>query len=94
MQQTNLNNNTTEHRYELTNEGKIVGFAEYKLDDNAVVFTHTEIAPEHEGNGYGSQLAKQALEDVRKQGKLAVPRCEFIAAYIERHKEYADLVKQ
>lgn len=92
MNRTILNNNTKKHRYELIDDGKLVCFTEYDLTGNAVRFRHTEVVPGHEGKGYGSMLAKQALDDVRAQGKRVIPVCEFIAGYIRKHGEFADLV--
>lgn len=92
MSHATLKNNTDEHRYELVDEGQVVAFAEYKLTRDAVVLTHTEVAPGHEGKGYGSTLARQALDDVRAQRKKVVPVCEFIAGYVGKHREYDDLV--
>ena len=45
------------------------------------------------GRGIGSQLAKGALDQVRKRGMKVVPLCPFIKAYIEKHAEYQDLLK-
>jgi len=53
---------------------------------------HTEIDTSFSGHGVGSALARGALDDVRRQGKLVTARCPFIAAYIRGHREYADLV--
>lgn len=84
-----LRNNADDHRYELVDDGVVVGIAEYDLEGNAVVFCHTEIVSGHEGKGYGSALAKLALDDVRAAGRKIVAHCEFIAAYLDRHPEYA-----
>jgi predicted GNAT family acetyltransferase len=85
-------NNQDRHQFELRRGGAVAARAEYKQQPGAIVFTHTEVLPAFEGKGLASKLAKLALEDVRKRGLKAVPRCEFIASYIERHPEYADLV--
>ena len=57
------------------------------------VFTHTSVDPDYEGHGVGSALARAALDDVRAHGISIVARCPFIAGYIDRHPEYADLTK-
>jgi len=92
MNNTTLKDNTDAQRYELLADGKVVGFANYTTTGDTVTITHTEIGAEHEGKGYGSALAKQALDHLKTNRKNLVPACQFIAGYIEKHQEYADLV--
>jgi predicted GNAT family acetyltransferase len=40
----------------------------------------------------GSQLVRGALDDLRARGLRVVPLCPFVAAYLRRHPEDADLV--
>jgi len=89
MSGATLRNNSEQHRYELVDNGEVVGFAEYRIEDDTVVFTHTEVGAGHEGKGYGSKLAKLSLDDATGDGRKIVARCEFIAAYVSRHPEYA-----
>ena len=35
---------------------------------------------------------KSALDDVRARSRMIVPLCPFVASYIDRHGEYADLI--
>jgi predicted GNAT family acetyltransferase len=80
--------------YELRQDGRVVAFAKYHREGDALAFTHTEVEEALEGQGLGSRLAAFALDDVRRQGLKALPRCSFIAGYIARHeKEYGALVK-
>jgi predicted GNAT family acetyltransferase len=87
-----VGNNTAAHRYEIRADGEVAGVAAYGMSGNTVVFTHTEISDAFEGRGLGSHLAKAALDDVRQHHQRVRPLCPFIAAYIDRHVEYADLV--
>lgn len=82
----------TRSRYEVTVDGELAGFAEYRPIEGARVFTHTEVLDAYEGKGVGSALARGALDDVRFRGDRLVALCPFIAAFIERHAEYTDLV--
>jgi predicted GNAT family acetyltransferase len=79
-------------RYEARLGHRLVAYAEYRRALGRVIFIHTVVSPEFEGRGVGSRLAAGALDDVRARGLTVTPRCPFIAAYIERHPEYADLV--
>lgn len=92
MPETTFADNTSQSRFELTIDGEVAGFADYAIEGGAVRITHTEVAPEHEGGGVGSKLARAALDQVRERGQKVVPQCEFIASYIQRHQDYADLV--
>jgi uncharacterized protein len=80
------------HRYEATVDGTLAGFAQYREVDGARVFTHTEVFDAYEGKGVGGALARGALDDVRNRGGRLVAVCPFIAAYVDRHPAYADLV--
>jgi uncharacterized protein len=41
----------------------------------------------------GRVLIKDALDQLRLDGLKAIALCPFVKAYIEKHPEYADLVK-
>ena len=79
-------------RYVVEVDGVIAGFAQYRVEGERIVFTHTEIDDAHEGQGLGSKLAAGALDAVRGRNLAVVPRCEFIRGWIDRHPAYADLV--
>jgi predicted GNAT family acetyltransferase len=88
-----VTDNSTESRYELHVDGRLAGVAVYHLKDDSVIFTHTEIDSSVGGHGHGSTLVRAALDDVRSRGLTVVPLCPFVKAYIEKHQEYADLLK-
>ena len=71
----------------------LAGFAEYMLSNGLITFTHTEIDPAFEGKGLGSQLVRFALDDVRASGKKARAVCSYVASYVTKHPEYADVVE-
>lgn len=81
-----------EHRYEARDGETLAGLAAYRLSDNQIVLTHTEVEPDYEGKGVGSRLARAALDDARGRGLGVVPVCPFIKGWIDRHPDYADLV--
>lgn len=79
-------------RYELRVAGKVAGFVTYRAGPGKVTLVHTEIEPEHEGQGLGSRLARATLDDIRAKGLRVEPRCPFMSGYIRRHPEYGDLL--
>jgi hypothetical protein len=91
---TTVQENREQHRFEVHVDGTLAGFAAYRLADDTVTFTHTEIGDEYEGQGLGSQLASAALDAARDAGLAVVPVCEFIAGYVKGHPEYAELVPE
>lgn len=92
MDTITLSDNKAASRYELLRGGALAAQADYELQDGAVVLTHTEVQPAHEGQGLGSKLAKFALDDIRQRGLKVVPKCDFMVTWIERHPDYADLL--
>jgi predicted GNAT family acetyltransferase len=79
-------------RYELTAEGKRVGFVTYRMEPGVIALLHAEINPAHERKGWGSRLVAGALDDARARGLKVRPVCPFVAFYIERHPAYRDLL--
>jgi predicted GNAT family acetyltransferase len=87
-----VSDNVARSRYELHRGEKVVGFMAYRAEPGTLVLTHTEIDPALEGQGLGSQLVAEALEDIRSRGLAVVPLCPFVGWYLRRHPEYGDLV--
>ena len=79
-------------RYIAVVDGDEVGHIDYRLEDDVVVMTHTEVDPDRQEQGVGSELVRQALEDVRSNGKKVKPVCAFVRSFIDEHDEYRGLV--
>jgi predicted GNAT family acetyltransferase len=79
-------------RFEITVDGAVVGFAEYHRTPSAISFVHTEIDPDHAGEGLGSELIAAALDAARAEGKPVLPYCPFVRHFIGTHRDYVDLV--
>ena len=86
-------NNEAHQRFELTVEGHLAA-TYYKLSDGVITFVHTDVPAELGGKGVGSALVKGALDQVRAGGLKVIAQCPFVKAYIDKHTEYADLLKQ
>ncbi|MBE1877011.1 GNAT family N-acetyltransferase [Myceligenerans pegani] len=72
--------------------GAVAGFLEYRTEGDRIVMPSTVVNPQHRGYGVAARLARTALEDARAAGKKVEPICWYVAEYIEKHPEYADLV--
>ena len=90
---TEVVNNRTEHRYELAVDGHIAA-SYYELAGPVITFVHTEVPPELGGKGIGSRLIGGALDQARSEGLKVVAQCPFVKAYIDKHPDYADLLKR
>jgi uncharacterized protein len=82
------------NRFEAYADGELAGFTEYRSKPGLIAFIHTEVDPEFEGHGVGSELIREALDEVRDRGLDVLPFCPFVNAYIEKHPEYIDLVPE
>ncbi len=88
-----IRNNRERNRYELTVDGHIA-HADYKIEGTTITFTHTLVPPALEGKGIASRLIAHALADARDQDLSVIPKCPFVAAYIEKHPEWANLLAE
>lgn len=86
-----VRDNRAEQEFELEVEGHRA-VAAYQREGQVITFTHTVVPPEIEGRGVGSRLIRGALDAARDAGLIVVPQCRFVAAFIERHPEYRDLL--
>lgn len=81
-----------EARFEISVDGRLAGFAEYERRPGRMVLTHTEVDDAYTGRGLAGRLARHALDAARAEGVRVNPQCSYIADYIRKHPEYADLV--
>ena len=79
-------------RFELPVAGGGAAFASYELSPGTMTLTHVIVPAHAEGQGVGSKLTAYALEQARARGLKVIPACPFVAAYIDRHPEHADLL--
>ena len=86
-----VRDNPEKSRYELLEDGHLLGVADYRAMGETLAFPHTEIVPARRNQGLGEQLVREALDDVRRKGAKVVPYCWFVAEFIDSHHEYADL---
>ncbi|MBQ1073827.1 N-acetyltransferase [Micromonospora sp. C31] len=89
---TLVEDNPAKHRFEILVDDALAGFTAYLPRGEVLVFTHTEIDPRFQNMGVGAALVGGTLDELRERGTAVVPRCPFMAAFIDRHPEYADLV--
>ena len=74
--------------------GGDTALAAYRREGDTLVFVHTEVPEGHEGEGAGTRLIAEALDQVRERGQRIVPLCSFVRHYVDQHPEVQDLVAQ
>jgi predicted GNAT family acetyltransferase len=85
-----VRHNSAAGRYEAEVEGYLA-VAEYALESDRIVLTHTFVPPELRGRGVAEQLVRTALEEARRAGKKVVPQCSYVARFIRRNPEFQPL---
>jgi uncharacterized protein len=87
-----VSDNPMASRYEARVDGVLAGISEYELTPDTIIFLHTVVAEEHEGQGVGTAIARYALDDARARDLHVRPLCPFIRGWMQRHREYSDLL--
>jgi uncharacterized protein len=95
-----VTDNPAASRYELYVGSELAGFVTYQLrkHDTVISLLHTEVEPAfqgaHLGTHLGTHLARFSLDDARRRGLAVLPFCPYVASWIKKHPDYADLVPQ
>lgn len=77
-------------RFELTVDGH-TGVADYQTQGDIWVMHHTYVPDQLRGRGVAARLVEAALRAAREAGAKIDPQCSYVARYLERHPETADL---
>lgn len=78
-------------RFELEQDGH-VAYLDYTVAGNILALVHTEVPKELRGRGLASELTKSALQWARDHNMRVDVICPIASAYVEKHREYADLL--
>jgi uncharacterized protein len=79
-------------RFEVTVDGELAGYLVYRARKGIIALIHTEVDERFEGRGLGSRLARTALDQARAKGLAVLPFCPFVNEWMQRHREYTNLV--
>ena len=85
-----VRDNPDRHRFELDTEAG-PAIAVYRREGNTLAIFHTETPPTLRGRGIASTLVTGVMEFARAHGLKIAPRCPFVAAFMNEHREYQDL---
>ena len=83
---------TDQSRFVAFVDDERAGFTEYSLADGVMTMPHTVTEPRFEGQRVASAVVEAALDHARAEGLRVRPLCWFVAGWIDRHPDYADVV--
>jgi predicted GNAT family acetyltransferase len=81
----------TTGRFELERDGHVASL-QYTVAGHVLALLHTEIPDALRRSGIASTLAQTALNWARDHHLKVDVVCPFVAAFLETHPEYSDLV--
>ncbi|MBP7556822.1 MAG: N-acetyltransferase [Chitinophagaceae bacterium] len=84
--------NKEAHQFEWWIDGYLAKVEYRHMRQGGIALTHTETAPELEGNGVAGKLVKSLLEYFKAEQIQIWPYCPYVYAYLQRHPEYKSLV--
>lgn len=85
-------NNRQMNRFELFMDGRVAAWVDYEVGEGAIALNHTEVLPAFRGRGLAGDVVAFALFHAQTGGLRVLPRCSFVASFIERNTEYQELV--
>jgi predicted GNAT family acetyltransferase len=90
---TDVRDDPIRNRYELTEDGAVVGSVTYRIDGGVIDLVHAEVDSDHGGRGLAGLLVASTLDDARHRGLSVLPHCPYVRKYIDEHiDDFLDLV--
>ncbi len=87
----NVTDNKAKTRYELDVDGQTV-FANYRIDGQTVFINYVESPVALRGSGAAGKLMEGITGLARENNQKLHPICSYAVMWLQRHKEYADLL--
>jgi predicted GNAT family acetyltransferase len=91
---TNVQDNAADSRFEITVDGELAGYVDYRKDGDEYALPHTRVFSQFEGRGIGGQLISGALSEIASRGGTVLPYCPFVPKVIRDNPEFLDLVRE
>ncbi|WP_242917576.1 GNAT family N-acetyltransferase [Pontibacter liquoris] len=63
-------------------------------EDDVMDLDHTFVPQAYRGQGMADKLVQTSLDFAREQHYKVIPSCPVVEAYLNRHKDYQDIVKE
>ncbi|MBS0361320.1 MAG: N-acetyltransferase [Proteobacteria bacterium] len=79
-------------RYEMEEAG-LTSYADYRRQDGTLYIDYVYAPPALRGSGASGRLMTAVATEARQKGLSIVPICGFAAVWLQRNREFADLVR-
>ncbi|MCD9197397.1 GNAT family N-acetyltransferase [Aeromicrobium wangtongii] len=89
---TEIHDNALDSRFEITVDGDLAGYVDYRKHGDEYALPHTRVYPQFEGRGIGGQLISGALSEIAARGGTVLPYCPFVPKVIRDNPEFVELV--
>jgi predicted GNAT family acetyltransferase len=86
--------NPASSRFEITVDGELAGFLDYRKDGDEYAIPHTRVFTQFEGHGVGTELVCRALDEIASRGGTVLPYCPFVPKVIRDNPEFLELVPE
>lgn len=74
-------------------DGKEAGRMSYVgAGQNIMIIDHTNVSPDSQGSGVGTEMVKAAVDYARQNGRRLMATCPFARAVLIKHPEWQDVV--
>lgn len=87
-----ITHNEQLHHFETVIDGIIAFLSYQKVNERTLNYNHTIVPSQLGGRGVGAALVKYALDYARNHHLQVIASCSFVAHFIQKNPEYADLL--
>ncbi|QKK02780.1 MAG: N-acetyltransferase [Pseudomonadota bacterium] len=91
MTAIDIKRNDQRQRFEAVVDNQLC-VLEYTIDGKTISMNHVRVPEAVGGRGIAGEITRHALDWARSNDLRVVPNCPYVAGWIERHPEYADLI--
>lgn len=88
-----IQHDLTNQRFFTIVEGKEAYLQYLIVDKNVLNYYKTYVPNELRGKGIAGKIVEAAMNYARENNLKIIPTCSYVDTFIERHKNFEDLIK-
>ena len=89
-----IQHNKNKSRFFTFVEGREAYLSYEKNGENILNFNHTYVPFNLRGRSIAAQIVGYALEYARENNFKVIPSCSYVRVFIEKNKQFSDLVEE